>query len=133
MNRRVKIQRLYGNDGSVSTRWCAADGGTGHHWQVDISARALLAHAVTHQLGKNRQPINSRSRVLPDGSAWSMLLDETATTGNQAEQEYLFGTGTSAEFVRITVTGLESSATWASFFEFSVYGKMSPSASSFLA
>jgi hypothetical protein len=111
----------YGNDGSISTRWCAADGGTGHHWQVDLGA----SHSLTRLHISWEKAANYQFKIegSPDGNAWSMLLDETATTGNQAEQDYLFGTDASAEFVRITVTGLESSATWASFFEFSVYGK----------
>ena len=32
-----------GNDGSTTTRWCAANGNTGHWWKVDLGASYNLS------------------------------------------------------------------------------------------
>ena len=50
------------------------------------------------------------------------MLDETATTNATADQTYPLSATPKARYLRVTTTSLPNANTWASFFEFSVYG-----------
>jgi hypothetical protein len=109
-----------GNDGSLTTRWCAADGAVGHYWQVDLGKTYTLSKlqldwekAVVYQF---------KVEGSPDGSAWSLILDQTKSTNSVANQTYPLPAAPTARWVRVTTTTLPNTSTWASFFEFQVYG-----------
>ncbi|MEV0198814.1 discoidin domain-containing protein [Nonomuraea sp. NPDC050691] len=105
------------DDGDTATRWCAADGDTGHWWQVDLgSAAALSGTEVRWEFARTYQYHVS---VSADGSTWTRVADRTASTATAQVQSDAF-TAT-ARYVRITVTGLAAS-TWASIADFKVYG-----------
>jgi hypothetical protein len=109
-----------GNDGSVTTRWCAADGAAGHYWQVDLGASYTLSKLeIIWEKAANYQ---FKVEGSADGNAWASVLDETATTNAAADQTYALSATPKARYVRVTTTSLPSANIWASFFEFSVYG-----------
>ncbi|NUT38139.1 MAG: discoidin domain-containing protein [Hamadaea sp.] len=86
------------NDGDPATRWCAADGGTGHWWQVDLgSATALSGTEVRWEFARNYKYHVS---VSTDGATWTRVADRTASTATAQVQNDTF-TAT-ARYVRIT-------------------------------
>jgi alpha-L-rhamnosidase len=109
---------VYGNDGSTTTRWCAANSSTGHWWKVDLgSSRNITSSEVMWE--KSGVIYKYKVEVSTDNINWTLMVDKTNNTSTAQTQTDSF-TAT-AQFVRITVTGLPAS-TWASFFEFRVYG-----------
>ncbi len=107
----------YGNDGNPSTRWCAANGYLNHWWKVDLGATYhLTGTEVMWQFARNYK---YKVEVSTDNISWTLVVDKTKNTGSAQTQKDSF-TAT-ARYVRITVTGLPS-YTWASFYEFRVFG-----------
>ncbi|MEJ3745434.1 glycosyl hydrolase [Actinomycetes bacterium KLBMP 9797] len=105
------------NDGDAATRWCAADGATGHWWQVDLGGTAqLTGAAVVWEFARNYR---YQIAVSPDGSAWTTVADQRNSTATAQSQSDSFTA--EGRYVRITVTGL-AAGTWASIWSFSVFG-----------
>lgn len=120
------VETAHGNlaanavDGDTSTRWCAADGSTGHWLQVDLgSVRPVAGARIAWE-----QPDNAyRFRIdgSSDGSTWSTLADRT---GNSTAAQVQAPTFTAqARYLRVTVTGGLSSSVWASIRSFEVYDR----------
>ena len=112
-----------GNDGNTSTRWCAADGNANHWWKVDLGASFNLSGSeVMWEFARNYK---YKVEVSTDNTNWTMAADKTASTNAAQTQTDSFSV--TARYVRITVTGLPTSpVTWASFFEFRVFGSGGP-------
>jgi alpha-L-fucosidase len=105
------------NDGDTATRWCAADGSTGHWGQVDLGSAATLSGTeVRWEFARNYR---SQVSASADGVTWTRVADRTASTATAQVQSDAF-TAT-ARYVRITVTGLAAS-TWTSIADFKVFG-----------
>jgi beta-glucanase (GH16 family) len=105
-----------GNDGSTTTRWCAANGNTGHWWKVDLGASYNLSGSeVMWEFARNYK---YKVEISTDNTNWTLKVDKTANTSTAQTQNDPF-TAT-ARYVRITVTGLAAN-TWASFYEFRVF------------
>jgi hypothetical protein len=112
--------RAFGNDGSLTTRWCAADGAAGHYWQVDLGRSFTLGKI---QINWEKAALYQfKVEGSQDGNVWVGMLDQTMSTNATANQSYTLPTAPSARLVRITTTSLPASNVWASFFEFQVYG-----------
>lgn len=111
-----------GNDGDLDTRWCAANGNTGHWWSVDLGQASALtgSEVMWEQKGKAYQ---YRIDVSVDNQNWTTIVDRTANT--DAVQFHQDAFTAEARYVRITVTGLKSGV-WASFYEFKVFGTPNP-------
>jgi hypothetical protein len=109
-----------GNDGATDTRWCAANGAAGHYWQVDLGQSYTLSKLDIgwEQAAAYQFKVDGSL----DGTTWTTLLDQTASTNAEASQTYPLSGGPSARYVRITTTTLPTTSIWASFFEFKVYG-----------
>jgi alpha-L-fucosidase len=109
-----------GNDDSASTRWCAANGNTGQWWQVDLGASyALNGSEVMWEF--DGRVYQYRIEVSSNGTSWSTVVDKTGNTSSAQTQRDEFSA--SGRYVRLTVTGLPASpTTWASFYEFRVFG-----------
>ncbi|WP_051709039.1 alpha-L-fucosidase [Streptomyces sp. NRRL S-350] len=112
---------LAGNavDGDTSTRWCAADGGTGHWLQADLGrVRPVTGVRIAWELpGK---AYRCRIDGSADGSTWSTLADLTGNTAAAQVQTTTFTART--RYVRVTVTGLDTGA-WASIRSLEVYDR----------
>jgi beta-galactosidase len=109
-----------GNDGSTATRWCANDGNLNHWWKVDLGAsHSLTGSEVMWEFGG--RVYKYRVEVSTDNTTWTTMVDKTNNTSTAQTQTDNFSA--TARYVRITVTGLPTSpTTWASFFEFRVFG-----------
>ena len=107
-----------GNDGDLSTRWCANDGSLNHWWKVDLGdLYNIMATEVTWEFdGKNYK---YKIEASTDDSNWKNVVDKTNNTITSQTQQDTFPS-VSARYVRITVTGLDAN-TWASFWEFKVF------------
>jgi hypothetical protein len=108
-----------GNDGNSSTRWCANDGRLNHWWKVDLGASyTLTGTKVRFQFARNYR---YKIEVSTDNINWTIVVNRTTTTSTaQTRQDSFSATG---RYVRITYTGLLwYPATWASHYEFEVYG-----------
>lgn len=107
-----------GNDGNIATRWCAANGNTGHWWKVDLGGSYnLTGSEIMWEF--NNKVYDYKLEVSDDDNNWSMLLDKTEnTSSNQIQEESFTGSG---RYVRLTVTDLQVGC-WASFFELKIYG-----------
>lgn len=111
----------HGNDDSSTTRWCAANSATGHYWQVDLGQRRTLSKIEVsfEKAAVYRFKVEGSA----DGTTFGTpLLDQTNTNDSTANRSFALESSPQARWVRITVTGLPNTTTWASFFDFSVYG-----------
>ncbi|KAA2264219.1 alpha-fucosidase [Solihabitans fulvus] len=97
-------------DGDTATRWCAADGNTGHWLRVDLGGPTALTGIRIAWEFPNR---TYRYRVdgSVDGGAWSTLVDRVNNT-DTSQVHTLPCTGV-ARYLRVTVTGLDAGC-WAS-------------------
>jgi hypothetical protein len=110
-----------GNDGNTGTRWCANDGNTGHWWKVDLGSSANLTG--TQVMWEYSGAYKYKIDVSTDNSTWTNKADKSGNTTVAQTMTDTFSA--TARYVRITVTGLPSGS-WASFFEFSVFGSAGP-------
>jgi beta-galactosidase len=109
-----------GNDGKSVSRWCAANGGTGHWWKVDLGSNYNINKSII--LWENASVYQYKIEVSTNNTNWSLMVDKTGNTNNNQTQTDTY-TATTARYVRITVTN--SGNYWASFFEFEVYDGVS--------
>ena len=105
------------NDGDISTRWCANDGGLNYWWKVDLDS---IYHIVSSEVmwefdGKT---YGYTIEVSPDNVHWSTAVNKRNNINTSQTQQD--GFSADARYVRMTVTQL-SSGCWASFWEFKVF------------
>ena len=113
-----------GNDGDLSTRWCAADLNTGHYWTLDLGALHTLRRIEIvweYPSTATGLPYGYLVAVSDDGVSFTTSIDRSATTDTMQTQTSNFPPATTGRYVRITVTGLPSGS-WASFWEAHVFG-----------
>jgi alpha-L-fucosidase len=67
-----------GNDGSMTTRWCAADGALGHYWQVDLGQNYTLGKLQINWEKAVQYQFKVEGSL--DGNVWVGILDQTKTT-----------------------------------------------------
>jgi len=116
-----------GNDADLTTRWCAANGNFPQWWRVDLGA----AHELKSFAIRLEYPQRLHSfyvETSPDDVSYTTAAGATFTDVVGEVQSADFPAGTSARYVRVTVTNgapdpdNQPHFTWASFFEFSVLG-----------
>ncbi|MFI9365842.1 alpha-L-fucosidase [Kitasatospora sp. NPDC053057] len=119
------VETAHGNvpanavDGDTSSRWCAADGGTGHWLQADLgSVRPVTGARIAWELAG--KAYRFRIDGSTDGAAWSTLADLTGNAAAAQVQTVAFTART--RYVRVTVTGLDAGA-WASIRSLEVYDR----------
>jgi alpha-L-fucosidase len=109
----------HATDGSTATRWCAADGSTGHWLRVDLGATTGLTGArIAWEFPSTRYLYRIDGSV--DGNTWNVLADLTTTTSTDQVQTAAF-TG-QYRYVRVAVTGLPAGV-WASIRKFELYNR----------
>ena len=107
-----------GNDGSPLSKWVANSDAIGEWWQVDLGGvYDLTGNRVTFEFANNYQYI---IEVSEDGTSWTQVVDQSQTGSTRQVRSDSFNAA--ARYVRITYTGLPS-GTWASHYEFEVYGQ----------
>ncbi|KRE35225.1 discoidin domain-containing protein [Paenibacillus sp. Soil522] len=109
-----------GNDGSISTRWCAVDRNAGHWWTVDLGSSKNITGGNQVMWEQSGKAYKYKIETSNDNVNWTLKVDKTNNTStNQIQNDVFYDT---ARYVRITVTGLPSGA-WASFYDFKVLGE----------
>jgi hypothetical protein len=114
-----------GNDGSTTTRWCAANGSVGHYWTLDLGAVHLLSRFEVMWEYPSQAvglPYGYVVSVSTDGTTFTPSIDRSANTETVQTQTSDFPPSTSGRHVRITVTTLPMRS-WASFYEARVFGQ----------
>jgi uncharacterized repeat protein (TIGR02543 family) len=107
----------YGNDGNTATRWCAANGYLNHWWKVDLGGTySLTGTEIIWESAKNYK---YKIEVSANNINWVLVVDKTKNILSTKTMNDSFVA--TARYVRITVTSLPS-YTWASFYEFRVFG-----------
>jgi hypothetical protein len=109
-----------GNDDSTATRWCALTDAIPQWWSVDLGASYnLVGTEVMWEFdGRIYQYI---VQISVDNVIWTTVVDKSGNTNaSQVQADNFTATG---RYVRIIVTGTPPSPpTWASFYEFRVFG-----------
>ena len=106
-----------GNDGNLTTRWCADDGSFNHWWEVDLGANYNLTGTEVNW--EKNKAYKYKIEVSTDDSNWTLAVDKTKNTTAVQTQTDSF-TANTVRYVRITITGFDSDC-WASFNEFKVF------------
>jgi hypothetical protein len=107
-----------GNDGNLTSYWCAKDTGSGHWWEVDLGEVTEITGAKINFTTKANYLyiIN----VSDDGENWRTAVNCTGYTEEIKIKEDTFNE--KARYVRIIYSGLPE-GTCASHIEFMVFGK----------
>jgi DNA-directed RNA polymerase subunit RPC12/RpoP len=106
-----------GNDGNRMTRWCAATSTAPQWWEVDLGGLATVTNTKT--MWEHRSGYRYVIEVSSDHTSWTTVADKSANfTATKFSSDDFSAT---ARYVRIVITGLEQQS-WASFFEFRVFG-----------
>ncbi|MFF3332751.1 LamG-like jellyroll fold domain-containing protein [Streptomyces sp. NPDC002888] len=109
-----------GNDGNPTTLWSANDGSTGHSFKVDLGNVKNITYGTQVAWPTGGAAYQYKIETSSDNSTWALKVDRTANTDTSQVQNDVFAA--SARYVRITITGLPSSA-WASFYDFKIFGE----------
>jgi hypothetical protein len=106
------------NDGSLSTRWSAANGNYPQWWKVDLGASHSLTNAAINWYLSSSRYYQYKIETSPDDATYTTAVDKT---GNTTVGDTSDNFNATARYVRVTVT-FGSSSGWASFWECKVYG-----------
>ena len=106
-------------DGDPGTRWCAAGGGPGHTFQVDLGKEQKITGVHINWESKNNT-YRYKLEASADGQSWQPLADAAKNDKAGATQNDF--APTSARNVRLTYLG-SSQGGWGSFWEFAVLGE----------
>lgn len=116
-------------DGDPATRW-AADGSSKPQWLMIQLAEAVHIQAIATAFESNTAAMQYLLETSADGINWQSFADRT---GNEAPPErngaYWDRDDVTAKYVRITVTGSESTELWASIWELTINPSEGPTAS----
>jgi len=103
-------------DGSLSTRWCAADGSTPQFWEVNFEKPTEFSF-VRVQWEQPAWIYDTKLEVSTDGTQWGEV--QTERTDNRQISEYLF-TKQSARKFRLTITKIKKKQIYASISEIEI-------------
>jgi PKD repeat protein/Leucine-rich repeat (LRR) protein len=112
-------------DGNTSTRWCASSGSAPQWLMVDLGGSYSISR--TEVMWEMTAAYKYKIETSSDNSTWTQRVDRTANTTSQ--QTFIDNFSVTARYVRITATGLPSGS-WASIFEFRVFGTSATTAPS---
>ena len=106
-------------DGDPGTRWCAAGGGPGHTFQVDLGKEQKITGVHINWESKNNT-YRYKLEASADGQSWQPLAD--ATKNDQPGATKNDFPATSTRHIRLTYLG-SSAGGWGSFWEFAALGE----------
>ncbi|HSU54954.1 MAG TPA: discoidin domain-containing protein [Candidatus Dormibacteraeota bacterium] len=107
-----------GNDGSLSTRWSANNGGFPQWWKVDLGASHSLTNVTINWYNSASRYYQYRIETSPDDVTYTTAVDKTGNTNTGDTSDPFTAT---ARYVRVTIT-FASTSGWASLYECKVYG-----------
>ncbi|MGD0745181.1 MAG: discoidin domain-containing protein [Verrucomicrobiota bacterium] len=108
-----------GNDGNLTTRWCASNGDLPQWWEVDLGNTATITNAQI--IWERNTAYQYVIEVSSNRTDWTVVFDKTTNSiPTQANSNDFSAEG---RYVRIVITGLHAGF-WASFYEFQVFGSI---------
>jgi hypothetical protein len=110
-------------DGNPATRWSSL--GVGQFITLDLGSVQAVSEVDIAWYKGNTRTSKFTIDVSADNSVWTNELSATSTGNTLTAEKYILKTGASGRYVRITVNG-NSSNTWASITEVSVFGGSNP-------
>ncbi|MGO8764042.1 MAG: discoidin domain-containing protein [Limisphaerales bacterium] len=109
----------HGNDGDLTTRWCASNGSAPQWWTVDLDKTVTITNVqiAWEHVAAYRYVIEAS----PDNSTWSVVADRSGafTPLDMTSDSF----SARARFLRVVITGLPPGS-WASFYEFRAFGSI---------
>ena len=109
----------HGNDGSLTTRWAAADGTYPQWWRVDLGSVQPITNAVISWYNSSSRAYKYKIEASTNDTNYIVLVDNTSNTTFGDTTNTLSAT---TRYVRITVTGTTAAGGFASFYECQIYG-----------
>ncbi len=108
-----------GNDGNLSTKWCAENTNPGNWWKVDLGGLySITGSQVMWEF--DQRLYKYKIEVSADNTYWITAVDKTGNTELSQVQKDSFNMD-NVRYVRITITGTEKRC-WPSFYDFKVFG-----------
>jgi hypothetical protein len=114
----------YGNDGSLTSKFCPSSGSFPDWWLVDLGAAYALAETDINFEYSNVY-YKYKVEVSMDGASWTTVVDQTGNTtrvGSTMTDEIRV----QARYVRLTISGSSGPGDWGCFWEFLVWGDDTP-------
>lgn len=106
-----------GNDGSLTTRWCAADANNNHYWMVDLGG--LYNLTGTEILFEKKLAYKYRVETSTDNTNWTLRVDKSNNASiDQTQTDNFLGV---ARYVKVIILTVPAN-TWASFYDFRAFG-----------
>ena len=106
-----------GDDGNPGTRWCASSSSVPQWWEVDLGAAETITD--TQVAWEHEAAYQYEIQTSLDNKDWATVVNRTRNSVSARVNSDHFSA--SGRYVRIIVTGLQPGS-WASFFEFQVFG-----------
>jgi len=106
------------NDGSLTSRWAAADGTYPQWWRVDLVSTQTITKASINWYSSTNRAYKYRIEISNDDVNYSTLVDNTNnTTFADTTNTFLAG----ARFVRVYLTGTTAAGGFGSFLECQIF------------
>jgi beta-galactosidase len=109
------------NDGDSSTRWCAADGGSGQWWQVDLG-QVQPVRFLLIELEREAKNYAYQVKASTDAATWETIASKDTSRFPQwgGPTQAFHDVNVQARYLRIEFTQLQGGA-WAGLREFGAY------------
>ncbi|MBN1796525.1 MAG: discoidin domain-containing protein [Sedimentisphaerales bacterium] len=108
-----------GNDGTISTRWAAANNSYPQWWRVDLGSLQTITKVLIAWYGSTDRSYKYEIQISNDDSNYTTIVDQTSRTETGTSTDIFYE---SSRYVRVRVTGVSPSGGWAGFWECKVYG-----------
>jgi putative membrane-bound dehydrogenase-like protein len=105
-------------DGDLRTRWCAAGGKTGEHWQVDLGKPQHVQSLRIHW-EKNNAAYRYKVEASADGEEWKTIVDQSKNTKVAKITPHMVD-APGTRHLKVTFLG-SNPQFWGSFWEFEAY------------
>jgi hypothetical protein len=108
-----------GNDGDFSTRWNAASGTFPQWWKVDLGSNKTVSKANIEWYHASDRAYQYKIETSTDNVNFTTRLDKTGNTNSGVSTDTF--SAVTARYIRVTVTGCNTSGAWAGFQEFQAF------------
>ena len=105
-------------DGNLGTRWCAAGGGSGQHWQVDLG-KPQKVQSIRIHWEKDNAAYRYQVEASADGESWKTIVDQSKNTKVARITPHMVDVP-DARYLKVTFLG-SNPQFWGSFWEFEAY------------
>ena len=107
-----------GNDGNLTTRWCASGTSFPQWWRVDLGSIKNLTKVDINWYSSSSRYYKYKIEVSSDDTNYTTVVDKSSNTNTGDTSDSFTATG---RYVRVTTTS-QGSSSYSSFNECKVYG-----------